>query len=121
MRMRRWRRFGAALALAIGALVALPVTARAQDGNGDIPPGARLTRIGPQEVVIEYPDGHISKYEDPAMQAPACKSKGDCTVKALGILGIFGAAIYEDWTTSTEVAGSSAGPSGPAVPLGAPE
>jgi hypothetical protein len=55
------------------------------------------------------------------MQAPACQSKGDCTVKALGILGIFGAAIYEDWTTSTEVAGSSAGPSGPALPVGVPE
>src|SRR5574339_438058 len=126
MQMRRWRRCGAVLALAVGALVALPATARAQgdggDGeNGGIPPGARVTKIGPQEVVIEHADGHVSKYDDPSQQAPACTSNADCTVKALGILSIFGAATYEDWTTSVEVAGASAGPSGPAVPIGAAE
>jgi hypothetical protein len=109
------------LALAAGALVALPVTARAQEPNDAVPPGARVTKIGPQEVVIEHPDGHISKYDDPSQQAPACKSNADCAVKAFGIMALFGAATYEDWTTSVEVAGTSAGPSGPAVPIGAPE
>ena len=113
------------LALAVGALVALPATARAQDGDdggsGEIPPGAHVTKIGPQEVVIEHADGHISKYDDPSQQAPACQSNADCTVKALGILSVFAAATYEDWTTSVEVAGSSAGPSGAAIPIGAAE
>ena len=117
MQMRRWRRFGAVLALAVGALVALPATARAQDDDGEIPAGAHVTKIGPQEVVIEHADGHISKYDDPSQQVPACSSNADCTVKALGILSVFAAATYEDWTTSVEVAGSSAGPNGPVVPL----
>ena len=121
MQMRRWRRFGAVLALAAGALVALPATARAQDGNGEIPAGARVTKIGPQEVVIEHADGHISKYDDPSQQAPACNSNADCAVKALGIMTLFAAATYEDWTTSVDAAGASAGPSGPAVPIGAAE
>ena len=121
MQMRRWRRLGAVLALAVGALVALPVTVRAQEPNGEVPPGARVTKIGPQEVVIEHPDGHISKYDDPSQQARACKSNADCAVKSLGIMALFGAATYEDLTTSVEFAGSSAGPSGPAVPIGGPE
>src|SRR5512138_764397 len=100
MQMRRWRRFGAVLVLAVCALVALPRDARAKDVNDVIPRGARVIKIGPQEVVIEHPDGYISKYDDPSQQARECDSPASCAGKALAAFGIFGALVYEELTTN---------------------
>src|SRR5262245_31666827 len=112
MQMRRWRRFGALLALAIGALVA-PAgqvgMARGDDGADEIPPGAKVTKIGPQEAVIKHPDGTISKYDDPSQQERECDSVGACAGKALAAAGVFGALVYEELTTNVEGGGRPAG------------
>ena len=107
MQMRRWRRFGAVLVLGVCGLAASAV--RAQD---EIPRGAKVTKIGPQEVVIEHPDGHISRYDDPSQQARECDSPAACAGKALAALGVFSALVYEELTTNVEGSGRPAGPNG---------
>jgi hypothetical protein len=103
---------GAVLALALGGLVAAPAAARPPDSSGVVPPGARVIRIGPQESVIEHPDGHISKYDDPAQQARECDSVAACAGKALAAFGVFSALVYEELTTNVEGSGRPAGASG---------
>jgi hypothetical protein len=110
MQMRRWRRLSAVLALAVGALVAVPVAARPADPSGVIPPGARVTKIGPQEMVIEHPDGRISRYDDPSQQARECDSVAACAGRALAAFGVFSALVYEELTTNVEGSGRPAGP-----------
>ena len=109
MQMRRWRRLAALLVLVACALAASPAPARAED---EIPPGAKMTKIGPQEVVIEHPDGHIRKYDDPSQQARECDSTAACARKALAAFGVFSALVYEELTTNVEGSGRPAGPNG---------
>ena len=112
MRMRRWRRFGAVVVLAVCALGASPAVARADSVEDEIPAGAKLTKIGPQEVVIEHPNGAITKYDDPSQQARECNSTAACAGKALAAFGVFGSLVYEELTTNVEGGGRPAGPNG---------
>jgi hypothetical protein len=98
--------------LAVCALGASPAVARADTAAGKIPPGAKVTKIGPQEVVIEHPDGYISKYDDPSQQERECTSTAACAGKALTAFGVFGSLVYEELTTNVEGGGSPAGPNG---------
>src|SRR4051812_9049674 len=112
MRMRRWRRFGALVVLAAWALAASPAVVRADSAADVIPPGAKVTKIGPQEVVIEHSNGAISKYDDPSQQARECNSTAACAGKALAAFGVFGSLVYEELTTNVEGGGRPAGPNG---------
>jgi len=76
--------------------------------QGQIPRGARLIKIGPQAVVIKYPSGRVSMYDDPSQQSRPCKSTLSCMGPALQIMGVFGVMVYEDLTESIDVAGASA-------------
>jgi hypothetical protein len=102
----RWRRFSRALVVGAALLASAPsITARTARADGDPePPDAtdRVVKIGPQAVVIVDESGKARMYDDPAEQAPACKSTLDCWGKALGILSGFAILTYEDWTTNTE-------------------
>ena len=112
MQMRRWRRFGALLVLAVCMLAGSAAPARAGGAEDEIPPGAKVTKIGPQEVVIEHPDGTISKYDDPSQQERECNSAAACAGKALAAFGVFSALVYEELTTNVEGGGAPAGPNG---------
>jgi hypothetical protein len=115
MQMRRWRRGARLVALAALGLAAFrPLGARG-DGS-DQPPGAneRVHKIGPQAVVIVNDRGDVRMYDDPAEQALACKSPGDCWGKALNAMGLFGLMTYEELTESVEASGGGTGPVGPA-------
>ena len=112
MQMRRWRRFGALLVLALCTLAGSAAPVRADGAADEIPAGAKVTKIGPQEVVIEHPDGYISKYDDPSQQERECYSVAACAGKALAAFGVFSALVYEDLTTNVEGGGAPAGPNG---------
>ena len=109
MQMRRWRRFGAVLVLTVCALATSPAVVRAE---AEIPPGAKVTKIGPQEVVIEHPDGQISQYDDPSERARECDSPAACAGKAISAFGLFSALVYEELTTNVEGSGRPAGSNG---------
>jgi hypothetical protein len=107
--MRRWRRWASVLAL--GAAVVLTAAPGPVHGEGDDqPPGPsdRVVKIGPQAVVIVDQYGDARMYDDPSQQAPACSSTADCWGKALQLAAGFAILTYEDFTTSTESAGSGA-------------
>jgi len=112
MQMRRWRRFGSLLVLAVCTLVASSAPGRAGRAAVGVPPGAKITKIGPQEVVIEHADGHISKYDDPSQQERECTSTAACAGKALAAFGVFSSLVYEELTTNVEGGGAPAGPNG---------
>jgi hypothetical protein len=112
MQMRRWRRFGSLLVLAVCTLVASSAPGRPNGAAVGVPPGAKITKIGPQEVVIEHADGYISKYDDPSQQERECNSAAACAGKALAAFGVFGALVYEELTTNVEGGGAPAGPNG---------
>ena len=100
------------LVVAACALAASPAPVRAQGAKDEIPRGAKVTKIGPQEVVIEHSDGHLSKYDDPSQQARECDSTAACAGKALAAFGVFSALVYEELTTNVEGSGGPAGPNG---------
>ena len=101
------------LALVACGWLARPAGARAQGGGEDeIAPGAKVTKIGPQAIVVEAPNGRITMYDDPAGQARECDSRGACAGKALGAFGVFFALVYEELTTNVEGSSRPAGPNG---------
>jgi hypothetical protein len=108
MRMRRWRKWARVLALGVCAMAAMPsVAVRGEQVQRHLPGGARLIKIGPQAVVIKYPNGRVSMYDDPSQQSRTCKSTLSCMGPALQIMGVFGVMVYEDLTESIDVAGAS--------------
>jgi hypothetical protein len=108
MEKGEWRRWARVLALGVWALAALPSTVRGEDAAEQIPPGARVVKIGPQAVVLEEANGHVSMYDDPSQQAVPCKSLMSCMGPMLQAMGVFGAMVYEDLTSGVEGAGTGA-------------
>ena len=107
MQTRRWRRWARVLALGACALVGLvSTTVHGEQATDQIPRGARVIKIGPQAVVMEDPNGHISMYDDPSQQAVLCKSFLSCLGPAMQVLGVFGVMVYEDLTHSVEGTGA---------------
>jgi hypothetical protein len=95
-------------ALGAGALVALLSTAVRGEDTDQIPRGGRIIKIGPQAVVVEDANGHVSMYDDPSQQAVVCKSFASCLGPAMQALGVFGVMVYEDLTDGVEGAGTGA-------------
>ena len=107
--MRRWRRWARVLALGACALVGLlSTTVRGEQDTDQISRGARVIKIGPQAVVIEDANGHVSMYDDPSQQAVPCKSLLSCLGPTMQIMGVFGVMVYEDLTEGVEGAGTGA-------------
>jgi hypothetical protein len=109
MQTRRWRRWARVVALGAGALVALLSTAvHGEQAKDQIPRGARVIKIGPQAVVLEDANGHVSMYDDPSQQAVPCNSLLSCMGPVLQTMGVFGVMVYEDLTHGVEGAGTGA-------------
>jgi hypothetical protein len=105
------------LALGACALVALlSTTVRGEPSADEIPPGARVIKIGPQAVVVQDANGHVSMYDDPSQQAVACKSFVSCLGPAMQVMGVFGVMVYEDLTDAVGGTGQGATQSVESVP-----
>jgi len=95
MRLRQWRRWARALALAaVGALMLTSARVRA-DGSAEPPEEhEHVVKIGPQAVVIVNQRGVPRMYDDPAQQESACKTNIGCIGRALGVLTGLGVVAY---------------------------
>jgi len=103
MRPLRSRAWAAVIALALLGPVALrPAVARADESDRPPGPTEHVVKIGPQATVIVNEQGDARMYDDPAEEAPVCKSKRKCMSGALGIASLFLLATYLDLTDGVE-------------------